>query len=180
MLNLNQNYNSYHGKLRMYQPLHIQYCCRWNNMPLGSNRTGWKFLSESLLKPLNMIFQKPVHCGDTHQFIRFNFCKSFNVNRPPLFVYTMVTMRIIMLNFFVFIKYKFLKMGIKLWHLLKSLKLSKKYHYRKIIIWHTFIQKTIAFKCCKHSKCSIFNCFYWKSTRSKAMNVERAEYQNNI
>lgn len=80
-------------------------------MPPSCNRTCWKFFSKSPFKPLDVILQEPFYCGNIHKFSRFNLAKSFNIDRPSPFVYTMVTVRVMTLNFLIFLILKILNIS---------------------------------------------------------------------
>ena len=81
-----------------YHTLNIQNCCAGINVPFCSNRASWEFDWEAPLKLLHMVFYISVHRCDIHKLARVNFTKPFNINWPPLFVNSVITMRIILQN----------------------------------------------------------------------------------
>lgn len=94
-----------------YQALYIQYCRGWRNLSLRCNGTCWKFLLQSLLELLNMVFQIPIYCGYTHQAAWMSFPKPFNVNWPTFLVNSMIPLRVMLQHFFQLFKFKILQMS---------------------------------------------------------------------
>lgn len=51
-----------------------------NHSSFGLDSVFKEYEGEQLISA----YKKPVHCGDTHQITKFNFSKSFNVNRSSI------------------------------------------------------------------------------------------------
>uniref|UniRef100_A0A0A9CMN6 Uncharacterized protein n=1 Tax=Arundo donax TaxID=35708 RepID=A0A0A9CMN6_ARUDO len=67
-------------------------------MPFCSKRACWKFDRETPLELLHVVSYISIHCCYMHKLVRVNLPKPFDINRSPLFVNTMITMRIILQN----------------------------------------------------------------------------------
>lgn len=64
-------------------------------MLFGCNGTGWKFIDKSPLELLNIVLEIAACSCELQELHRINLTKSFNVNRSPVLVDSMMPLRVV-------------------------------------------------------------------------------------
>lgn len=146
-----------------YHSLNIQDGGALINVSLSSDWTSWELIDEGSLELLNVIFKISVHGGDLHQLVWINLTQLFNVNWPAFLVNSMVSLWIVLLNFFNFLELKILFRKTKgyskvvrkniAWDILNGLDTSKTDPTWKLIDLE--IREKLAQKCTSNPKIGI-------------------------